>query len=255
MYEQQVLTTPDLLFFEERDVSGLFSTQEFLEHPERYRVMLKKFITRIPDAPAPPASARKSGAWAFNEKGVLTQYPSLTARPNYVFENNAWTQSGYLSESSAVNYTYDQNDLGPIAYFPNSYLTNSDNVAPAPIQNVPNDSILMRGSIYIVTSDPRTTADKVDFWWSGSGGDGTYLDITKRSLSSGWERSHWNPKLQDLGHSLRLSFAGGPPHSTMWCMRIIPRNGFIVTACPMHEVEASYAPTSWVSYGSVRAAD
>lgn len=48
-YDALVAADTSLLFFERHDVSELYSVPELMNRPDKYRVMLDKFLIRVPD--------------------------------------------------------------------------------------------------------------------------------------------------------------------------------------------------------------
>lgn len=208
-----------------------------------------------PAGPVPLMSKRSTTATYFDHQGIMRTAQPYELRPNYVYKNGVWVQDGWLREGAAQNYLQcRETNTGAYGAFPESYLISQDGVANIQAFDVPSDTQVMVGSVYILLSNPETTATKLDMWWSGGGSDGAYVDLVNKVVVG--TSANWHIACEDLGTSLRVWLQGGPDHATTWGPAFLPRNGPAVMACFQNEVLTSDGnPTSWIPYGQTRAAD
>lgn len=210
-----------------------------------------------PRAPgiAPGQSARATTATYFDYQGVMRTAQPRELRPNYVYQNGVWVQDGWLREGASQNCLQcGETNAGAYGAFPESYLIAQDGGANIQTFDVPSDTQVMVGSVYVLLTHPETTANRLDMWWAGGGSDGAYVDLVNKVVVG--TSTQWHIACEDIGTSLRVWLQGGPDHATMWSPVFIPRNGAAVMACFQNEELTSDGnPTSWIPYGQTRGAD
>ena len=144
--------------------------------------------------------------------------------------------------------------MGAYGAFPESYLIPQNGRPNYTPVYVPSDTQVMVGSAYIFPSHPKTTATKLDMWWAGGGSDWTYVDLVNKVVVG--TSTTWHISCKNYGEALRVYLQGGPEHATIWDPIFMPRYGDAVMACFQNEVLTPDGnPTSWVPYGTTRAAD
>lgn len=215
---------------------------------------------------------RNSIATYFDSSGKLQIAEPYQLRFNYTYSSSAWSLNGYIQEKKKTNLfnslvfqdsnTVVTTAIDKLCEKDNVYQTAKDMIITS-TNFTTKDNTNYVGSVYIHRSS--STATYLDIWWTGGGSDGTTYSITDDCLYKDGSKisnysDNWYIGCTTYGDWTRVSIflpLANAEYSSKWEPIFIPRNGYANWTCLMVEDYdgSSYAPTSWIPYGTTRNSD
>ena len=193
-------------------------------------------------------SNRLTSATYFDANGVMRVAPPKALRPNYVYKNGVWVRDGWLREGQATNYYSPTSPVTTVEGMMGVLSASQTATTFSPDMPTPSETPAVVSCI--LKRKPGTT-DPCGFWWGANGGR-PILNINPDDATISGNTTYYNASCTPLGNGWAY-FVGyfNSPTYDGWFPPWFPSSDFYMTIM----LEYGTKPTSWVPYGTTRAAD